>query len=418
MCSSDLTPADEAAVVALVKDAGRQGRRVKVVGSGHSWSDAAMTDGVLVELSKLVGVVEVDAQRRRVRVRAGTPLHVFNDALAGLGLALPIVGSVSAQTLGGLVATGTHGSSLRHGNLSTNIVGLRLVDGRGEVVVLEEGDPRLPGARVSLGALGIVTELTLRVDPAFTVAETTEPVSFEEGLTRLATLGEEAEYAKLWWLPHTGRAMLFRATRTDEPSNLSPLGRWVDANVLNAWVFPGVLGLGNLVPATIPALNALVAAAYFLPRRTVGRSDHVLSLAMPPRHRECEWAVPVANGTELCRRAEVLANEQKLKVNFICEARFVKADGNWMSPAHGQDVLQVGAYITNPRDATAWMGGFAAIARELGGRPHWGKHGVEGLTSADVAGMWPAVDRFSNLAKELDPDGIFRNAFVDRVVSR
>ncbi|MFN7146469.1 MAG: FAD-binding protein, partial [Myxococcota bacterium] len=178
-------PTTEEEVAAVVRRARADGKRVKVVGAGHSWSDAALTDGVMVSLDGLDRVVAIDGQRGLATVEAGKRLAAFNDALHDAGAALPIVGSIAAQSLGGLLATGTHGSSLRHGNLSSGIVGMRIVDGRGEVVDLTEGDPRLPGARVGLGALGIVTRVTLRVDRAFTVAEEMTPMPLAAALERL-----------------------------------------------------------------------------------------------------------------------------------------------------------------------------------------------------------------------------------------
>ncbi len=409
-------PASEAEVVDVVRRAAAAGRRVKVVGAGHSWSDAALTDGVLVSLDRLARLHAVDLQRGVAVADAGMRLRAFGDALASAGAALPIVGSIAEQSLGGLLATGTHGSSLRHGNLSSGVVGLRLVNGRGEVVELAAGDPRLPGARVGLGALGIVTQVTVRVDRAFTVAEVMEPLSFDAALERLPAVAQQSEYAKLWWIPHTDRALIFRGARVEEPPTFSERFRTFDERVINGVVFRGLLGLGARVPALVPLLNRVVAASYFGARRVVGRSDRVLSLAMPPAHRESEWAVPVAAGVDLLRRTRALIEAKGLRVNFILEARFVKGDDSWMSPAYGRDSLQVGAYTACPRDCPAWYEGFAAIAREHGGRPHWGKEGVEALDPAEVRRLYPMADRFAALAREMDPDGLFRNRFVERIV--
>lgn len=411
-------PRDEAEVAEVVRSAAARGQRVKALGAGHSWSDAALTDGVMVSLDALDAVTAVDGQRGRVTVQAGKPLHAFNDALASAGLALPIVGSIAAQRLGGLLATGTHGSSLRHGNLSTNIVAMRIVDGHGDVVALEEGDPRLPGARVALGALGIVTEVTLHVDRAFTVAETIEPMPLDAALERLPTLASESEYVKLWWIPHTDTALVFRGARVDEAPTFSERARRLDERLVNGVVLRALLGLGARVPALIPALNRVIAASYFRPRRAVGRSDRVLSLAMPPRHRESEWAVPAVSGPALIRHARELVRRRDLRVNFIFEARFVKGDDTWMSPAYGRDSMQTGAYTACPRDCRAWFDGFAEHARALDGRPHWGKEGVEALDPTTVRRMWPRADDFAALVRAFDPDGTFRNPFVDRIVPR
>lgn len=405
-------PTSEAEVSALVRTAAESGQRVKVVGAAHSFSDIAMTDGVLVSLDAMDRVLELDRQRSTVRVQAGKRLRALCEELAAAGCTLPIVGSIDAQSLGGLVATGTHGSSLAHGNLSTLIVAMRLVDGNGDVVTLDERDPRLPGARVALGALGIVTELTLRVEPSFTVAESTWPMDFEPAVERFVETMRASEYAKFWWIPHTDRAQLFTADRTTDPRDFSERRRAFDERVVNAWVFPVLLRLGNLVPRLIAPLNRLIAAVYFQGRRVVGAPHRVLSLAMPPRHFEAEWALPVEAFAPAIRQVRVLANG--LHVNFILEARLVAADDSWMSPAYGRDSVQVGTYITNPADREAFFAGASTIFAAFDGRPHWGKE--HALDAAGAAALYPRFADFQALARELDPRGTFRNELLTRLL--
>lgn len=407
-------PADEAEVVAVVRRAVAAGQRVKVVGAGHSFSDIAVTDGVLVRLDRLCQRVSVDKQRGLATFEAGTRLSDLNDALHAEGLALPIVGSITAQSLGGLLATGTHGSSLQHGNLSTLVAGMRLVTGRGEVLTLDEHDPRLLGARLGLGALGVVTQLTLRVVPAFQVEEEQAPMAFDAAVDALPQAARDYEYAKLWWLPHTDRAVIFRGRRSTDAPNYRARQRWIDERVVNAGLFRAVLGLGNAIPATIPALNALVGAVYFRPRTVTGRSDHVLTLAMPPVHRESEWAMPAESAGNVLRQARQAITDLGLRVNFILEARYVKGDDGWMSPAHGRDSVQVGAYIASPHHREAWYAAFSQIARAHDGRPHWGKEASFGW--ADVRATYPKAGAFIDLARELDPASVFRNAFLDRML--
>ncbi len=407
-------PADEAEVCDVVRGAAAAGRTVRVVGGGHSWSDGVVTDGVILRLDRLDQLVAVDEQRGLATAQAGMRLRAFNDALAARGWALAVVGSIDQQSLAGLLATGTHGSSLVHGNLSSFIVAMRIVTASGEVLVLDEGDPRLPAARVSLGALGVVTEVTLRVERAFQVAETTTPVSFEAGVAALATLAGESEWAKLWWLPHTDTALIFRGERCVSPATYSARRRAVDERVINAQVFRWVLALGSAVPALIPALNRLVAAIHFRAGRVVGRSDLVLSLAMPPVHRESEWAIPVAHAVEAIRRLRAAIDTQGLRVNFIVEARYVKGDANWMSPAYERDSIQFGAYVGGSPDREAFFAAAAAIAADYGGRPHWGKEGA--FDAALIRRVYPQAAAFAALVRQLDPTGVFRNRFVERVI--
>lgn len=405
-------PADEAEVIAAVRRVAQAGGRLRVVGGGHSWSDAAITQGTQLRLGAMNRLLS--ASDGVATAQAGMRLRDFNDALADAGLALPIVGSIDRQHLAGVLATGTHGSSLVHGNLSSLVCGMRLVTATGEPLQLGNDDPRLPAARVGLGALGVVTEVSLRVQPAFRIAETTERVSFERGVAALPTLGREAEWAKFWWLPHTDAALLFRGERTTAAPTWSAASRAFDEHVLHPRVFGGVVALGSAMRASVPTLNRLVAALHFRPRRVVGRSDLVLSMAMPPLHRESEWAIPVEHGAAFVSRLREGIERLKLRVNFIVEARYVRGDDAWLSPAYGRDSLQVGLYIGDSADVSAYYALGSELAAEYGGRPHWGKEAD--FDPARVAAVFPKAAAFRELAAALDPNGVFRNDFLDRVL--
>ncbi len=405
-------PAHEDEVAEIVRRVNAEGGRLKPLGGGHSWSDAAVTTGVQVRLDRMNRLLEVGPGE--ALAEAGMRLRDFNDALADAGYALSVVGSIDQQHLGGIIATGTHGSSLIHGNLSSAVTRLALVTGAGDPEDLGPEHPHLPAARVGLGALGIVTRVGMRVEPAFRIAETTERVTFARGVESLATFGREAEWAKVWWLPHTDAVLLFRGERTTAASTFSPRMRAFEEAVLHAHVFGGVVRLGDKVRSAVPTLNRLVAAIHFRPRKVVGRSDHVLTMGMPPMHRESEWAVPVERGAEFVQRLRDEIERLRLRVNFVVEARYVRGDSAWMSPAYGRDSLQVGIYIGDSADLPAYYALGARLAEELDGRPHWGKEAE--VDAATVARVFPRAADFRALSEALDPRGVLRNPFLDRVL--
>ncbi len=409
-------PRDEAEVVALVKGA-REGKTlVKVVGARHSWSDIAMTDEVMVCLDRMQDVVSVDLERGTATAQAGVRLHRLNEELAARGGALPIVGSVVEQSLAGVMSTGTHGSSLTHGNISSFVVAMRIVTGTGEVLVLHEGHPLLPAARVGLGAFGIITEVTVRVFPAFKLCERTESVAFDDAVADIETIARSAEYVKLWWLPHTDTVIVFRAERTTDPGKVSAFGRWLDRVIVNGFAFALLLLVGRWLRGLIAPINRLVARTYLRPRRVVGRSDLVLSLAMPPRHREMEYAIPLESTAEALRRARELIESRDLRVNFITEVRFVRGDDAWMSPASERDSCQLGAYMAQADGIEDYFDGFEAAMKDLEGRPHWGKESR--CTPEEVATMYPRAPEWLREVRRLDPDGVFANRYLERLFPR
>jgi len=405
-------PASEAEVAELVARASAAGRRVKVVGGGHSFSDIGLTDGVLVTLDRMRGVRAVDVSARRITVQAGIRLHELVEALAQRGLGLSILGSVAQQSIAGAISTGTHGSSLRHQNLASFVCGMRLVTARGEILSLEEHDERLAAARVGLGALGVITELTLRCEPLITLVEEGERVPVGDLIRDLGAIARSAEYVKVWWLPTLRHANVYRYTRTDASPTVSTLGRWVDEAVVNRYLFTGLIEASRRWPRLTRSINSGVGAVYLRSSRRVGRYDRVLTVAMPPVHREVEYAVPMEQGPEAIDRTRALIDGKGLRVNFVMEIRFVKGDDAWMSPAYGRDTCYIGAYMAESADRQAYFEGFEAIMHALGGRPHWGKEHT--IRPEQVRRVFPMAERFLALRRRLDPVGTFDNDCLRR----
>jgi FAD/FMN-containing dehydrogenase len=410
-------PATHDEVCAVVRDAARARQRVRVVGAGHSWSAIAAPDQVAVSLDRLSGVVAVSDDRTHVTVRAGTRLRDLNAELARRGLALPIVGSIAAQSVAGVIGTGTHGSSLVHGNLSSLVDAITLVDGRGDTVAIGADDPRIRGARVHLGALGAVTEVALRVCDAFRVAESVEALPLDHAIASLRSIARSAEYVKVWWFPHTTTAHVYRYERTHERTSTRPtpeLQRAFDDHVMQAHVFRWVLAVEGVRPSWVPAFNRVIAGTFAHGRR-VGRSDLMLNTPMPLVHRETEAAVALDKSEEAFDRIVSAIEREKIFVNMPLELRFVRGDDSWMSPAEGRDTCQIGAYAGRVPDVDRFYAAFWREMRALGARPHWGKE----LTHArdEIAALYPRFDDFMALRDALDPNRVFENAFQARALS-
>ncbi|MCS6914493.1 MAG: D-arabinono-1,4-lactone oxidase [Myxococcales bacterium] len=407
-------PRSEEEVVALVRRADAAGRRVKAVGSGHSWSSIAVTAGEMICLRRMDRLLVLDRSAGRVTVEAGMRLGKLVQLLWCAGLAPPILGSILEQQVGGAIATATHGSSLQHGNLSSLVMGVRLITPAGEVLDLDERDERLQGARVHLGALGVVTRVVLRVEPAFLLEEEVLPLPLPEAIERLGQLARSAEYVKLWWLPPSQDVALFRYRRTEAPRSYRRWAHRLDEVVVNRLLFAGLLRLGAAVPVLVPPMNRAVVRAYFKRWRQVGAPHEVLPVAMPPRHREMEYAVPLELGGEALRGLQVLIRQRGLRVNMPVEVRFVRGDDAWLSPDFGRPSCHLGVYMAECSDLRAYFDGARALLRELGGRPHWGKE--LSITAAEVDRLWPEAGRFRALACALDPRGRMRNELLDAVL--
>ncbi|MGN6413566.1 D-arabinono-1,4-lactone oxidase [Flexivirga sp.] len=406
-------PGTEGEVVGAVRRARAEGRRVRCVGAGHSFNAIAAPSDVAVSLDNLRGIVTHDDST--VTVLAGTRLSDLSAALAQRGLALPILGSIANQSVAGAIATGTHGSSLAHPNLSGLVSGMRLIDGTGAVRDLDEHDELLDAARVHLGALGIITRVRLQVVPAFHLRERIEWLPVDQVAAALPEISTSAEFTKVWWMPHTPRALVFRYERVSAPRTVLPvlLDRFVDEKLLHHGALPLVYAAQNRRPGWVPAWNRVAGRTLRKPSRT-GPSPMIFSTPMPVRHTETEAAVPLASGGAAWDAAVRTVDVSGARVNFITELRFVKGDHGWLSPAYGEDVVQLGAYTAVGGDRDRYFAEFWRRMRDLGARPHWGKELDH--RAPELRALFPRFADFVAVRDAFDPDRMFANPFLDRVL--
>jgi L-gulono-1,4-lactone dehydrogenase len=413
--ASFVQPHSEDELADVVAAATRAGTKVKAVGAGHSWSAAACTTGTLVSLDNMRRIHELDHRSGLVTVDAGLRLSELNEALYRSGRALPIVGSISAQSVAGVTATGTHGSGPRIANIASGIDSFRIVLADGSVRDVDAAsDPDLFRAgRVGLGALGVISRLTFRTVPAFKLQEVTEPVPFDEAIERIPQLIEEEPFVKVWWLPHGDSAVIFRYRPSTAATTFSERQRSIDERVINRYVFPLALSAGRITNRLIPPMNKVIAGAYFKNRTTVGRSDRVLNVAMPPRHDEMEYALPVERAAESFQFMRRTIEDRSLRIDFIAELRFSAADDAWLSPGYERDSCWIGAYVANSGDRRAYLDAIEAQALEWDGRPHWGKRFA--ATGSQLRGSYKRWDDFVDLRGQLDPTRTFDNTFLQRL---
>lgn len=411
-------PTNETDLAHVVQAAARRGERVRVVGAGHSWSPIAAPapDESAVTLDRMQGVITLDRGRSVATVKAGTRIARLNEELERDGLALPIVGSIAHQSIAGAIATATHGSSLAHGNLSSLVEGVRLVTATGDLLDLDASDPRLDGARVHLGALGALARVTLRVCPAFQLAETIEAIPIASAPHALEEIARSAEYVKVWWVPHTPSALVYRYERTREETSSRPSPRtirYLDDVVMHGKVFPQLVALSRRRPRFLRALARIIAGT--LPHgRRVGPSHLMLSTPMPVLHRETEAALPLDVAADGLARIIARIERERFRVLFPLEVRFVRGDSGWMSPASGRDTCQIGAYATDGPEVEPYFAAFWGELGAMGARPHWGKE--MGHFEGEVSALYPAAARFLALRDALDPERRFSGPFHARLL--
>jgi L-gulonolactone oxidase len=404
-------PADEDELAAIVRDGVARGLGVRAAGSGHSFSDIACTDGVLVDLGRMGKVLEDDPESGRVTVEAGIALNQLGQELAVRGLALENQGDIDAQTLAGATATATHGTGVRFRNLSAAIVGLRLVTAAGETLDVSEGDELL-AARVSLGALGVVTRITLRCVPRFTLHRRDEPRPLRETLERLDEHVDGCDHFEFWVFPYARAALTRTCRRSDEPPSPPPAWRRrLQEDAVENGLLELVSRAGRAVPRGVPRLNRLVTAAMSA-SDVEDRSHRVFPTLRRVRFNEMEYAIPREHAREAVERALAAIERRRLPVGFPLEVRFAAADDALLSTAHERETCYVAVHQYRGMEFETAFRAVEEVMDEYGGRPHWGKRHYQ--TAATLAGRYPAWNRFQAVRARLDPDGTFANAYIRR----
>jgi FAD-linked oxidoreductase len=411
-----LRPTSTAEVVELVREAAAVGRRVKAVGSGHSFTSIATTDGVMVEMSRMTRLLHGDASTGLVRVEGGLRLRELNRLLDALGLALPNLGDIDHQTITGAVSTGTHGTGGRLHGISKAVVGVRLVTGTGEVLDLAEGDELFGAARVSLGALGVVTEVVLQCVPAFLLHAREEPMALDAVWEGLDDLVDGNDHFELYWWPHTRRTSTKRNNRVPAGTEPRPVGRarhLLEDEVLSNGAFGAICRLGTARPGWVPAINRVNARALSA-REFTDRSHEVFCSPRRVRFREMEYAVPRAAVREVVEELAAFVDRSDLTVSFPVEVRFTAADDVWMSTGHERDNAYVAVHQYVQRPFERYFAGAEAIFAAHEGRPHWGK--IHTRDADYLRKQYARFDDFVAARDRLDPERTFTNAYLDRVL--
>ncbi len=409
-------PADREELAEAVAAATAAGQRVRVAGSGHSFTETALTDGVMLQVEALRGVLDADPPSGLVRVGGGTVLAELNEELAHLGLAMENLGDIDRQTISGAISTGTHGTGARLRNISAQVEGLELVLADGSVHHLSAAtDPELMrAARVGVGALGAVSAVTLRCVPAFTLLRVDSPHPREEVLDTFAERATAHEHFELFTFPYDDSALVLERNRTAEPPR--PRGRgaaYLNDVVLENWALGLLAGTGKALPRTIPALSRL-AGRLASGSRTSDRSDRVFANERRVRFTEMEYGVPREHGPEAVRRVIEWVRSHEYPVFFPIEMRVAAADDAFLSPSHERNTAYIAVHQYRGMEWRPYFEAVEKIMDDYGGRPHWGKRHFQ--TAATLAPRYPAWEQFQRARDALDPGRTFANEYTDRVL--
>ncbi|MGW6032984.1 D-arabinono-1,4-lactone oxidase [Gordonia terrae] len=412
-----VSPSSAEEIAGIVRETAAREGTVKTVGAGHSFSPIAVADDVQLELSGLRGLVSVDAHR--VTVRAGTHLHEIPGLLAPFGLAMTNLGDVDRQTIAGATSTGTHGTGLAFGGISTQIVGAAVVTGTGDIVTLTSDDTDLQAVALGLGALGVVVELTIECVDEFRLHAVEGPETADAAIAAFHERVASTDHHEFYIFPHTNCALVKTNTRVGPDAPLtgpSRIKRYLDDELLSNKALRLLCEIGARVPRLVPTINGVTGRALSA-REFTDTSTGVFVSDRDVRFREMEYAIDLDAVPEALGEIRALLDRREYLVSFPIEVRAAAADDLMLSTASGRTSGYIAVHRyhrDDPADSDAYFADVEAILTGFGGRPHWGK--MHTRDAEYLRGVYSRFDEFRSVRDRYDPSRVFANDYLRRVL--
>ena len=410
-------PSSESEVVEIVLRAVAEHLRVKVVGSGHSFTGIAVPDEVMIDLAQMNRVVNVDHVGGVITVQAGIVLSDLNAYLESHKLSMPNLGDVTYQTLAGAVSTSTHGTGLQRTGLAAQIRAFKLVTSSGEVLTCDpvQNAEIFHCGRVSLGALGVITEVTLNVVPAFNLRAVEQPMRISHVLDNFAQLIQENDFFEFYWVPHTKWA-LTKANNVSMDAIDSPgrFATWYNKMFMENYAFGLLCRVGRLFPKLIPKLATILPSSGRV--EYVNVSHRIFSSKRLVKFYEMEYSITLDSLVPALREVMQMVEDRGFLISFPVEVRCTGSDDIPLSTSTGRRSAYIAVHMFKGCEYTEYFAAVETILRKHEGRPHWGK--IHNLDASDISSLYPEYQRFIEVRNQLDPEGVFTNDYLRRVLGR
>lgn len=414
---SQSTPQTEDQLQQLIFNAAKNSQRVKAVGSGHSFTGIALAEQQLVDLSKYGELIAIDKVAQTVTVQAGMQLAVLNQILDRNGLAMQNLGDIAYQTIAGAISTSTHGTGAKFTGIAAQVLALRIVLADGEIVdcSANENQDLFNCARVGLGALGLISSVTLKVVPAFNLSVIEEPMRVDDVLTNLDKHIGENDHFEFFWVPHTGWALTKRNNRNNEAINpMGMMSHWYAKTLMENYAFGAVCMLGRAKPSLIPKLAKALPASG---RNEFSNSSFkIFASKRIVKFYEMEYAIPRAACAEALNRVRRMVTDSGFFLNFPVEVRFTAPDEIPLSTASNRESAYIAVHIYKGMDYVPYFKEVESIMNSYQGRPHWGK--LHFQNAQTLAPKYPNWDLFQSVRNQVDPKRIFTNSYLETVLGK
>ncbi len=406
-----LFPESEQAIQQIVKTALDKKQKIRTIGSGHSFTKLCVTNDILISLDKYQGLVHVDKSTNLATVKGGTKLKKLGEILHAEGLAMENLGDIDAQSIAGTISTGTHGTGADFGTISTQVRMIRFINGLGEIVECsaEENVALFKAAQVSLGALGIITQITLQCLPSYKLKMVYEKSSLTEVLKMYKSINQATRNFELYWLPYTDTVLTKKANITNEEVDKIGIGSFFQEYILENLGFKILCEVAHFFPSknrwvseiSAKTLSKVVKRAY---------SHHIYATVRAVRFNEMEYNIPIEAYEEVMKEIKQSFEKNEFQVHFPIENRFVKADDIYLSPAFGRDSAYIACHVYSKKKHEAYFQKMEDIFKAHEGRPHWGKLHTRNVN--ELLELYPKMPDFLKYRSEQDPEQIFMSPYL------
>ncbi|MBX2814700.1 MAG: FAD-binding protein [Saprospiraceae bacterium] len=409
-------PESEEAIVELVGHAHARKGKVRVVGSGHSFTALCQTRDTLISLDRYQGLLEVNHALCQATVKAGTKLHLLGDLLFAEGMAMENLGDIDVQSIAGTISTGTHGTGIAFGTISTQVVALRFVNGRGECISCSGIDQEelFKAAQVSLGAFGVITAVTLQCVPSYKLLVRNRKEPLDQVLSEIKLRNQTHRNFEYYWMPYTQTAWTkSTVVAHDGEPDQDRLIHTLSELLLENYAFKGLCELARHFPSLNKSVSRISAMS--IPELDKRNHSHrVYATVRKVKFVEMEYNIPAAAYDEVIREVCKLVNSGRYAIHFPIENRWVKQDDIWMSPAYQRDSAYIACHVYHKKDHRAYFAALEEIFLAHEGRPHWGK--MHALDVRRVSEAYPRFSSFDRMRRIHDPDDLFLSPYLQGLI--
>lgn len=409
-----LAPTSEAEIQQLVQESQKSGRKIRLIGSGHSFTPLIRTGQTLVSLDKYQGLESVDKENKRATALAGTKLRFLGEKLFEQGLAQENMGDIDVQSIAGAISTGTHGTGANLQTIAAQVHSLNLVTGTGEILHCSETENHdiFKAAQISLGSLGIISKVELNLQPTYKLKYSSDKATLSEALAKLDQHNQNRNF-EMYWFPYT-ETVQFKTTNIteEEPRGNKGFGKWFDEMFMENGLFAVLSTASRYIPGAYKSVSKL--SAWGVSKGTKSDYSHkIYATQRFVKFQEMEYNIPAQHFQECLLEVKHTIEKENFRVHFPLELRFAKADDIWLSPAYGRDSAYIAAHMYKGMPHKPYFNALEKIFRKYEGRPHWGK--MHTLTAKALAKSYPKWEEFHQIRKQLDPKGIFMNDYLGSI---